>query len=143
MRTEDLKYEYDHDCGMDEIIDETQNSYTAMRMVRWREGGEFKLDIRKYVMGSDGEEKPMKGIALTEDGAHTLSWALIKHGYGDARGIVNALYERDRDSLIQAVAQATIDDKAFVKDYKKALEDIESQPKVQDARFVLGEALGV
>ena len=90
------KYEMDHN-GVNRIIDEYGNSMLAMRMVRWRETNDFKLDIRKYRFDENGET-PSKGITfLTEEGPGELAKALLEEGYGDAEHLAESLYKTRPD----------------------------------------------
>lgn len=90
------KYEMDSN-GVNRIIDEYGNSMIAMRMVRWRDTNEFKLDIRKYRFDENGET-PNKGITfLTEEGPGELAKALLEEGYGNSDDIAESLYKTRPD----------------------------------------------
>lgn len=82
---------------VNEIIDEgSGNSFIALRKVKWDENKDFKLDIRKWYTNSNGEEIAGKGVGfITEDGPTNLIKALIKHGYGNTRQILEQLSERE------------------------------------------------
>ena len=86
------------DDSVNEVFDEApgSNSFLALRRLRWSEKGNFKLDIRKWYTNSEGEEVAGKGVSfLTEDGPNNLINALMKHGYGDTRGIIDSISTRD------------------------------------------------
>ena len=86
------------DDSVNEVFDEApgSNSFLALRRLRWSETGNFKLDIRKWYTNSEGEEVAGKGVSfLTEDGPNNLINALMKHGYGDTRGIIDSISTRD------------------------------------------------
>lgn len=86
------------DDSVNEVFDEApgSNSFLALRRLRWSETGNFKLDIRKWYTNSEGEEVAGKGVSfLTEDGPNNLINALMKHGYGDTRGIIDSISTRN------------------------------------------------
>lgn len=92
---------YMHD-GMDEVFDEKGNMFLAMRKVQWcKEGVEpdpekAKLELRKWHMKAEGEERASKGFAfLTEEGPHELAKVLVSNGYGHTKDILMKLKERD------------------------------------------------
>ena len=90
-RKEDFKYdiidEYDH------IIEESGNSSINLRKISWN-GAPFKIDIRKYSY-SDGAERMLKGVSMTEDGANELAGVLVETGYGETKRIAKALRGRE------------------------------------------------
>lgn len=79
--------------GFDYIIEEGQNTSINLRKVGWN-GRDPKLDIRKWSY-AEGQERAMKGIALSEDGANELSSVLVETGYGDTKRIAKALRKRE------------------------------------------------
>lgn len=76
------------------IITEKGNTFIALRKIAWDLGKEEKLDLRKYVVNSDGSERMMKGISFDDDTADELVHTLTKTGYGDTRMIMGNLKER-------------------------------------------------
>ena len=97
-----------YDCdpdGINEIVEETSpNSYTAFRHVRWNESADYKYDIRRYFMRSDGTEVPGKGISLTDDGVNKLA-EMLTANFGDTRKIIGNIC--NRPDFLEAVAYAT------------------------------------
>lgn len=86
-------YEKDEN-GIDRIIDERGNQFLAMRMVRWNDNKEFKLDIRKYVLSETGET-PLKGISfLTEEGPDELTKILVEEGFGNNTDLFKTIKEK-------------------------------------------------
>ena len=79
--------------GFDYIIEESGNSSLNLRKVSWN-GREHKLDLRKWNY-QDGQERAMKGVTLSDDGADELSAVLVEQGYGNTKRIVKALTKRD------------------------------------------------
>jgi hypothetical protein len=90
--------------GFDFIIEEGQNTSINLRKVGWN-GREPKLDIRKWSY-QDGQERAMKGIALSDDAANELTNVLVEQGYGDTKRILKGLRTRENYKL----ALDTIDD---------------------------------
>ena len=93
MSASDLIYEKDPN-GIDRVIEERGNQFLALRMVRWKEDKDFKLDLRKYRLTED-DEIPLKGISFsTEEGPHELTVALVEEGFGNAKELYNAIIEK-------------------------------------------------
>jgi len=92
----DLKYEYQED-GINRIIEEKGNYFSALRMVRWKDSAEYKLDLRKYKSDESGEI-PLKGYSfMTEDGPSELMSVFIEEGYGDTTQIANSIFTHRPD----------------------------------------------
>lgn len=86
------------DDTINEVFDEAtgSNTFLALRKLKWNDEGEYKLDIRKWYTNSDGEEVAGKGVSfMTEDGPNNLINALMRHGYGDTRGIIDSIKDRE------------------------------------------------
>ncbi len=101
----ELKLEFNPELDINEIFDEgTGNSFLALRSLRWTPNSQFKLDIRKWFTNSEGEEIAGKGVSfITEEGPENLINALMKHGYGNTRGILDQL--KDRDDFLVSVKE--------------------------------------
>lgn len=85
--------------NFDFIIEEGQNTSINLRKISWN-GRPSKLDIRKWSY-QDGEERAMKGVGLSDEGANELASVLIEQGYGDTSRIIKAIKERkDYDGSI-------------------------------------------
>lgn len=80
--------------GYNYIVSEKGNTFVALRKITWDIGREEKLDLRKYVVNSDGSEKMMKGISFDDETAHELVHIMTNTGYGDTRVIMGNLRER-------------------------------------------------
>jgi len=94
--------------NIDEIFDERGSTFLAMRKVQWcQEGKEpdeskAKLELRKWRMTPEGEERADKGFSfLTDDGPHELAKVLVKNGYGHTKDILLSLKDREdfKDSV--------------------------------------------
>ena len=79
--------------GFDFIIEESGNSSLNLRKIGWN-GREPKLDFRKWSY-QDGQERAMKGVTMTDDGANELTGVLVEQGYGNTKRIAKALAKRD------------------------------------------------
>ena len=109
--------------GLDEIVDEKGSMYIALRKTAWyNEGKEpsednAKIEIRKWQV-QDGESQadmPRRGVTfLTEEGPHNLTEAMVKHGFGDTKKIINQL--KTRDDFPDAVQHMYDDDESMNSD---------------------------
>lgn len=90
----------------DYIIEEGQNTSINLRRINWNGRGS-KLDLRKWVYNG-GNERAMKGISLSEEGADILTNTLVKLGYGSTRDIINNIKNRDdfNQSLLNPEVQS-------------------------------------
>lgn len=82
--------------GFDFTVDEGNNTFIALRKVKWGENGTPRLDLRKYLINADGEEVMQKGVGMiTEEGPHELTKVLVEQGYGHTGDLITALRTRD------------------------------------------------
>lgn len=79
--------------GFDFIIEESGNSSLNLRKVGWN-GRPAKLDLRKWNY-QDGQERAMKGVTMSDEGADELTGVLVEQGYGDTKRIAKAIVKRD------------------------------------------------
>ena len=79
--------------GFDFIIEESGNSSLNLRKIGWN-GREPKLDLRKWSY-QDGQERAMKGVTMSDDGADELTGVLVEQGYGNTKRIAKALSKRE------------------------------------------------
>lgn len=87
--------------GINEIIEERGNQYTAIREVQWIHEGDTpdpakkKLEIRRWLVDKDGTEKANKGVVfLTENGPHQLVETMAINNYGRTKELIKALASR-------------------------------------------------
>ena len=94
--------------NLDTVVDERNASFIAIRRVQWCKGDEepnrdkSKLEIRRWMIDSNGEEKAGKGLSfLTDEGPHELAKALVHHGYGHTKDVLLELKSREdfKDSV--------------------------------------------
>ena len=85
-----------------EIIEEKNNQYTALRRVQWiKEDDEpdkskSKLEIRRWIVEKDGTEKANKGVVfMTEEGPHQLAEILVNNNYGKTKELTKSLIKRN------------------------------------------------
>ena len=93
------KYEYDEN-GINAIIGEHNNTFLALREVKWFEDSDYKLDLRKYKTDEE-KDTPLKGVTLTEEEADELTIVLLKEGYGDNTEIEKVLYDHRPDVVYE------------------------------------------
>jgi hypothetical protein len=97
----------------DFIIEEKGNSFTALRKLRWSDKSATKLDIRKYMIDSDGNEVIGKGIGfMTEEGPHELVKVMTENGYGKTKEILVAIKDREdfMPSLSKVLSNSQMDE---------------------------------
>lgn len=91
-----MAFEYEIEEGFDHVFDEKGNTFLALRKIQWGGKGDFKLDLRKWYINSNGEETVGKGISfLTEEGPHELTKVLVDNGFGHTGEILQGLYNRE------------------------------------------------
>lgn len=97
MPRKNMEFHLEIDDTVNEVFDEgVGNSFLAMRRLRWSEDGQFKLDLRKWITNSEGEEIAGKGFSfITEEGPANLVNCLLKHGYGDTRKTLEGIQDRE------------------------------------------------
>lgn len=78
--------------NFDFILEEGQNTSINLRKVSWNDRP-YKLEIRKWNY-TNGEERAMKGVSLTDEGADELAAVLIEQGYGNTKRIIEAIKQR-------------------------------------------------
>lgn len=93
MARENKEITMDIKEGFDFIIEESGNSSLNLRKIGWN-GREHKLDLRKWNY-QDGQERAMKGVTMTDEGADELSAVLVEQGYGDTKRIAKAIINRE------------------------------------------------
>jgi hypothetical protein len=89
----DDNFSYEINKEYDYIIEEAANTTICLRKISWG-GRPEKIDIRKYSY-SDGEEKMMKGVSLSDEGANELTNILAFTGYGDTKKLAKAIKSRE------------------------------------------------
>ena len=80
------------DRDFDFILEEGNNTSINLRRISWN-NKPTKLDIRKWLYQDLGE-RPMKGTALTDEGADELTGVLVENGYGSTERLIMALRKR-------------------------------------------------
>lgn len=118
--------------NMDYILQEGNNTFTAMRKVAWGDKGQGKIDIRKWYVNANGDEIAGKGVTLSDDGCNELVPALLKENYGDTKEIINSIKNREdfMPSLVKALNGENIPEEL-------TLPDIEEQG--YDPKDIFGE----
>lgn len=95
--------------GINELIDERNNSILALREVGWNDK-EPRLELRRWIVDENGD-KPMKGVSfLTEDGPHNLVNSMTKLGFGNTETILANIKNRDNfeESLVKVIGKKKV-----------------------------------
>lgn len=87
------KPNYVIDPNVNIITNEHNNSYIALRKVKWFDN-DYKLELRKWTSSTYGET-PGKGITFNDDeDLSELVEALIENGYGDTQTVQKLINKR-------------------------------------------------
>lgn len=123
------------DESLNEVVDELPgNRFIAFRKLRWNEGSPFKYDLRNWYTNAEGEEIAGKGVSfMTPEGPSNLAEALLKHGFGDTRKILNEI--SDREDFLVSVKEV-ITEKDIDLDSVQ-IPDIESVGTYYDPKSIL------
>ena len=97
-----------HD-NFDYTIEETGNTFVALRKLTWGDSTNPKLDLRKYYNTEQGE-RVHKGVSLSDEGADELTKVLCETGYGDTEEILQGIKDRDNfmSSLVNVIGKDNI-----------------------------------
>ena len=118
--------------GINELIDEKNNSTIMLREVAWGGRENYKLELRKWVVEENGD-KPLKGVSfLTEDGPHNLVHTMTKLGFGKTDVILNNL--KNREDFDQALVKAI--GKTKVNEAKNSEIEISDEDYYDPASFI-------
>lgn len=91
---------------LENIFDNKDNSYLAIRTVSWNKQ-QPKLEVRRWYIDKEDNEIPSKGISFyTEEGPHQLTHLLLKLGYGDDDTIESIMKER-KNKLTEDLSSST------------------------------------
>lgn len=94
----------------DFILEEKGNSFTALRKLKWSDNSAVRLDVRRYIINSEGDEVTGKGVGfLTEDGPDELVKVMAENGYGKTPEVFTAL--ESRDDFIVSLKRTLSDEK--------------------------------
>ena len=98
------------DPSYDYILTERGNTSIKLRKIQWSPKQEFKLDLRKYMVGSDGEERPNKGCCFDDETGNELTNVLVSTGYGDTREIIKGIKDREdfQESLAREIPKVSL-----------------------------------
>lgn len=87
------KANYEIDPNVNIITNEYENSYIALRRVKWFDN-DYKLELRKWTSSTHGET-PGKGITFNGDeDLSELVETLIENGYGDTQTVQKLINKR-------------------------------------------------
>ena len=129
-RDNSTPFTYDVDEDFDFIVDEKPggNSFIALRKVAWGDSDKHRLDIRKWMTGSDGKEIPGKGVSFMDEdkGPNELIKVLLSNGYGKTKDTLMAIKDREDfshclDIALGKIKDEEVDDESTYYDPKEAL----------------------
>lgn len=86
--------------GFDFVIEEGNNTSINLRKIAWGDSANHKLDLRKWAY-QNGEERAMKGVTLSDEGASELACVLVENGYGDTNRLQKAILKRNGETVIE------------------------------------------
>lgn len=108
-------YSYDKN-GIDHIIEEGGNSFSAIRLIKWSDNDEdYKLDFRRYICTEEGDI-PKKGISFynPKEASTEIIKGLLHWGYGDANEIAKCIYQ-DRPDIVDIISKLNSDEMSIDK----------------------------
>lgn len=132
-KKDELRYESDPTFNGVEIDEPSRgNSYIGIRKVRWQPDADFKIDLRRYVIRTDGEEYPSKGISMDDETADKVTEGLVKVGYGKTDELIKSL--SSRGDFEEGLANLSTEDgtKKFAKEF---LDDLLNAENVEVKEF--------
>ena len=89
-----ITYDILDENPLENVFDNKDNSYLAIRTVSWNKSSP-KLEVRRWYIDDENNESPSKGITFsTEEGPHQLTHLLLKLGYGDDNVIDSIMKNR-------------------------------------------------
>jgi hypothetical protein len=94
----DSNFSYEVDPSLDEVVDESNNSMVVLRKAKWgdTDKSKFKIELRRCYVTNTGEERVGRGCTfITENGPNNLTSALLKHGFGDTKEVIQSIKDRD------------------------------------------------
>lgn len=116
MEKEQKQYTYKiKENGINEIIDEKNNTVMMIREVAWGkniEKEEYHLEIRKWYVNTESE-MPGKGFTFTtEKSPHNLVNTMVKLGFGETKKIIDGIKDRPdfEDSLAKSISKNKINE---------------------------------
>lgn len=102
-----ITYDILDENPLENVFDNKDNSYLAIRTVSWNKSNP-KLEVRRWYIDDENNESPSKGITFsTEEGPHQLTHLLLKLGYGDDNVIDSIMKSRKANNK----KSVTINDK--------------------------------
>lgn len=94
-----ITYDVLDEDPLENVFDNRDNSYLAIRTVSWNKSHP-KLEIRRWYMDAEDNETPSKGITfMTKEGPHQLTHLLLKLGYGDNDVIDAIMVDRKANNI--------------------------------------------
>lgn len=98
------EFKYNKDPDFDHLISESGSNFIALRKIKFGKSQDDeevqpedrKLDLRKWSIDAEGNERMLKGIQFPDDeSVDELVNTLVELGYGDTKHILVSLKDRD------------------------------------------------
>lgn len=98
------EFKYNKDPDFDYLISESGSNFIALRKIKFGKSQDDeevtpedrKLDLRKWSIDAEGNERMLKGISFPDDeSVDELVNTLVELGYGDTKHILTSLKDRD------------------------------------------------
>ena len=102
------EFKYNKDPDFDYLISESGTNFIALRKIKFGKAQDDeckpedrKLDLRKWSIDQDGNERMLKGIQFHDnDSVDELTNTLVELGYGDTKHVLTCLKEREEFAKI-------------------------------------------
>lgn len=135
------EFKYNQEPDFDYIISEGGSNFVAVRKIKFGVGQDEecnpedrKIDIRKWSIDAEGNERALKGVNLNDEAVDELVSTLVKLGYGDTSEIINGI--KDREEFMDLIIPFTIEN-IDLGDLKEELHN-KNKKKYFDPKEVLG-----
>lgn len=96
------EFKYNQEPDFDYIISEGGSTFVAIRKIKFGVGQDEecdpedrKIDIRKWSIDADGNERMLKGINLEDEAVDELVNTLVSLGYGGTNEIITGIKDRE------------------------------------------------
>lgn len=123
----DGEFTYSVEDGFDYIIEESGNSSSNLRKIRFGDSSNTKLDLRRYFITESGERMGKGFVFMTEEGPHNLVNTMTQLGYGDTYTILENI--KGREDFQKALNTALGKDSEFYDENAGDMSDEFYDPK--------------
>ena len=96
-----ITYDVLDEDPLENVFDNRDNSYLAIRTVSWNKSHP-KLEIRRWYMDAEDNETPSKGITfMTKEGPHQLTHLLLKNRLKKLVDLIRVSWKRSKKILLE------------------------------------------